>query len=285
MRRYVMTISWILAALVLLAAAAAAASGESRAPADVLYRAVVVVTGTGEQNRMTGFAQGLREVLVKLTGDPTITEDPRLADMAAGAASLVRSFSYRDRLEGKPLHDEQGTYDRPHNLTIAFDADKIDALVHRLSRTPWRGVRPKVVVVLGVDNGKAVYMLTADGTVGRSADMRESFAAAAEQIAIPLIFPARDRLEARGLDARALADMTPADALAIARESGGDAALVGRMTFSEAALGWIARWRVVHESRTQEWELRGVSFDDAFRNAMRGTAQILSAHNTPRKPQ
>jgi hypothetical protein len=32
-------------------------------------------------------------------------------------------------------------------------------------------------------------MLTADGTVGRSADMRESFAAAAEQIAIPLIFP------------------------------------------------------------------------------------------------
>jgi hypothetical protein len=273
----------MLAASVLVAAAGAL--GEGAAPADSLYRAVVVVTGTGEQNRMTGFAQGLRDVLVKLTGDSTIVEDRRLADMAANAVSLVRSFSYRDRLEGRPLRDEQGTYDRPHNLTVAFDADKIDALVHRLGRTPWRAVRPRVVVMLGVENVKAAYMLAADGDLDRSEDMRESFAAAAEQLAIPLTFPARDRLEARGLDARALANVTMADALALARESGGDAALVGRMMFSEEALGWIARWRVVHEGRTQEWELRGVGFDDAFRNAMRGTAQILSGHGPPRQRQ
>ena len=59
----------------------------------------------------------------------------------------------------------------------------------------------------------------------------------------------------------------------------------GASRTARAALGWIARWRAVQESRTKEWELRGVSFDDAFRNAMRGTVQILSAHNTPRKPQ
>lgn len=283
MRRSIVTIGWVLVASVL--AGIAAASSESRAPADMLYRTVVVVTGTGEPNRMTGFAQGLRDVLVKLTGDPSIVEDPRLADMGANPASLVRSFSYRDRLAGKPLRDEQGTYDRPHNLTIAFHADRIDELVHGLGRTPWRGVRPKVVVVLGVDDGKAAYLLTADGNVGRSADMRDSFAAAAEQIAIPLIFPARAVLAACGLNAQALADMTSAGPLAIARASGGDAALVGRMSFSEDALGWIAKWRLAHGGKMQDWDVRGVSFDDAFRNAMRGTAQVLSREHAPQRRQ
>ncbi len=33
--------------------------------------------------------------------------------MLSQAASFVQSFSYQDRLPGKPIHDEQGTYDRP----------------------------------------------------------------------------------------------------------------------------------------------------------------------------
>ena len=47
--------------------------------------------------------------------------------MLAAAGDYVASFTYRDRLEGIPIHDEQGTYDRPHDLTVNVDPAKIDA--------------------------------------------------------------------------------------------------------------------------------------------------------------
>jgi hypothetical protein len=249
---------------------------------DSLYRAVFVVTGTGEANRRTGFAQCLGDVLVKLTGDQTILEDPRLPEFAGQAASFVESFGYRDRFEGMPLRDEQGSYDRPHNLTVAFDRARIDALADTLGRKPWLSQRPRVVAVVAVENVNASFMLASDGTIDRSADMRAALTAAAERVTLPLTLPARAALDRRGVTTKTLPDAASADASVLARDSGADVALVGRMSFSEQAFGWIADWRVEHDGRMYAWSVRGVNFDEAFRNAMRGAAQVLSGHGTPK---
>jgi len=34
------------------------------------------------------------------------------------ARDFVRAFSYRDQFFGKPIRDEQGTRDRPFDLTV-----------------------------------------------------------------------------------------------------------------------------------------------------------------------
>ena len=57
-------------------------------------------------------------------------------ELASSAGQYVSAFSYRDRLEGKPVHDEQGTYDRPHFLTCHFDPQKIDSVLKTLGRKP-----------------------------------------------------------------------------------------------------------------------------------------------------
>src|SRR5262249_23746901 len=82
-----------------------------------LYRSQTIVTGTGEANRITGFAACLEDVLVKVSGQLRLTSDPRLAPTKADAARLVRNFSYRDEKGGKPKNDEQGTRDRSFVLT------------------------------------------------------------------------------------------------------------------------------------------------------------------------
>jgi hypothetical protein len=76
------------------------------------------------------------DVLVKVSGDATILSDRRFEALAAVAGQYVSTFSYRDRLEGKPVHDEQGTYDRPHFLTCQFDPQKIDGVLKMLGRKP-----------------------------------------------------------------------------------------------------------------------------------------------------
>jgi len=62
---------------------------------------------------------------------------------------------------------------------------------------------------------------------------------------------------------------------------GGDQALAGTLIWSDAARGWIAEWRLDFEGKPYRWRISGVSFDEAFRNALRGAAQVLSGNGEP----
>jgi uncharacterized protein len=268
--------AWTLSAS---SSAAEAAADPETAQTRALYRSVAVVTGTGEENRRAGFAQCLVDALVKLTGDQTILHDPRLAKLTVSAGLLIQRFSYRDVLEGKPIHDEQGTYDRPHFLTVAFDPAKLDGLARSLGREPWLTPRPRLMVFLAVENARATFMLTSDSTEDRSEDMRSAFAADSEKSGLAVDLPKRSELEARGWSAKSLPEIGLSQLAGVA---GRDAPLAGRIVFREEALGWIADWRLLHGGKVYQWGVRGINFDGAFRNALFGAAQILSGHGQPR---
>jgi hypothetical protein len=258
------------------------AFGSSAAPAatvEDLYRGQTIVTGQTEKNRGPGFADCLTDVLVKVSGDPRLIGDPRVAAMAAQAGTFVRTFNYRDRMEGLPLHDEQGTRDRPYYLTVDFEQAKVDEALRTLGRQPWSASRPRVVVFLGVRNAAATYVLSDDGPQGPG--QRDSFQAASWKMGVPMALPSQATLAKDGLTFESLRTADPQSLDAFARLTGGDVALVGNMVFSDEAHGWIADWRLGWQGRTWRWQVRGVNFDEAFRNAMRGTAQILSGHGGP----
>jgi hypothetical protein len=256
-----------------------AAPGAHAQDTDSLYRAVAIVTGTGEANRRLGLAMGLEEVLVKVSGDARLVGDRRVAALARRADALVARFSYRDRFAHRPINDEQGTRDRPHDLTVDFDPAKIDAVLADLGRRPWTASRPRLVAYVAVDNGAFAYMLARDA--GRGGDQREALAAAARQVAIPVTIPDTAGHAAAEATVRRLATIDPALLDAAAKAAGGDQALVGRLIWSDRARGWVAEWRLAVEGRLYRWQIRGVSFDDAFRHGMRGAAQILSGHGRP----
>jgi hypothetical protein len=265
-----------IAAMLLLAAGAPAAAQD----AGTLYQAVAIVTGTGEVNRRLGLALCLEEVLVKVSGDARLVGDRRVAALAKQADTLVAQFRYRDRFAHRPINDEQGTRDRPHDLTVDFDPAKIDAELAKLGRRPWTATRPRLVVYIGVDNGAATYMLASNGE--RGADQREALAAAARQVAIPITVPNEAGLASANATYQTLTAIDPATLDAAAKSAGGDQALVGRLMWSDQARGWIAEWRLAFGGKLYRWQIRGVSFDDAFRNAMRGAAQVLSGNGRPK---
>ena len=85
-----------------------------------------------------------------------------------------------------------------------------------------------------------------------------------------MALPAQAVLAKNGLSAGtvAAADLHSLDAAA--KTAGGDLALAGSMAFSDVVHGWIADWRLAWHGKTHRWQVRGVNFDEAFRNAMRG---------------
>jgi uncharacterized protein len=254
---------------VLLLAAMVTISDDARAaPLDAaLYRARAFVTGQGEVERARGFALALEEVLVKVSGDPSLRNDPRLKPLEADAARLVASFDYHDRMSGIPVHDEQGTRERPFDLTVTFDPAGIDRALRVLGRKAWASRRPKLVVLLQIKDAAVAYTLASDGEHGLG--QRLSLAAAAEQRGVPIVLPATE----------ALAGIGSSDGSSRAARLGGDLALTGALVWQ--GQGWQARWRLAWHGVRYRWGSDAVSFDDAFRNAMDGALQILSGHGRP----
>jgi hypothetical protein len=242
-----------------------------------LNQGQAIVTGQREETRGPGIARAFGDVLAKVSGDPRLIGDPRVAAMAA--ETFVTGYSYRDRMAGVPIHDEQGTRDRPYDLTVDFDPERIDSALRSLGHTPWGATRPQLVAFIRVTTRVGSYLLASDGLRGR--DQRESLEAAAGRFGVPVLLPSAAALDAAGLAADTLAAAEPARLDTLARATGGDLTLVGSLSWSDEALGWISEWRLGANGEVHRWGDRGGNFDQAFRRAVGGAAQILSGNGRP----
>lgn len=263
----------ILRSLIMITALGASSGYAHATELDDLYSAKAIVTGQGEKNRQSGFRDCLERVLVRVSGDQRLLRKPEMTGLLARAGSFVTRFSYRDRLAGKPVHDEQGTYDRPHDLTCHYEASTLDGVLAQLGSQPWLSRRPTLAIFLDVQRNGPLYRLSPDNP--RDQAMRESFIAGGETVVMQVRFPARDAVDAweLGPSDPKLGDM--------AKAAGADLPVVGRLQWSEADLGWVATWRLAADGVEHRWTVKGVNFDEAFRVAVRGAAQILSGNGTP----
>jgi hypothetical protein len=238
------------------------------------YQANDIVTGFGVDARQAGFAHCLREVLVRLSGEPRLEHDQRVSALAEYADSMVSSFDYADVLLGLgfPVHDDQGTADRPEYLVVLFDRAKIDQALVELGERPWHGPRPQVVPVLAVHGPTVTYLLSAEAK--RGTDQRGSLAAAAFQYGLSLRIPTDAELVAWGvvLDGFPKPQAEPKDEQAL---------VAGTLEFDEAKPGWVGSWRMRWRDVDYAWEISGVNFDEAFRALMRGVARVASGHGAP----
>jgi hypothetical protein len=242
-----------------------------------LYGSVFVTSGTDPVRRVPGYRQTLEDVLVKVSGDPRLIGDPRLEALKAKAAELATGFTYLDLYSGRPLHDEQGSYDRPHYLTVHYDPARIDAALHDLGLKPWTGERPKLAVFLAVDHYGKRYLVTSDDP--RDEAMGEAFAAASTRYALPVTFPPAAIVSGAGLTFDTLAKASGLSALA--EKAGGTLPLTGTLVFSDKEHGWIADWYLATDTGRHHWQIRGVNFDTAFRDAILGAEQVLSGNGEP----
>ncbi len=241
-----------------------------------LYKGYAAVTGQREETRTPALPQCFRDVLVQVSGDPRVLADPRVDSLFS--KDTITGFSYVDLMARFPKRDEQGTRDRPHELTVTFDPQKIDAALAILGSKPWGAERPKIVAFVAVKLGLMSYVLDDKGDDGEFP--RLALMNAARRYGLPVVLPSQEALKAAGVTFGSLQDADPEALAGAAHASGGDMALAGSLTFSDAELGWIADWRL-NDGKNHRWGIRRVTFDEAFRNAVRGISQVLSGNGEP----
>jgi uncharacterized protein len=253
----------------------------SEGPADAedagagdFYQAYAIVTGTDMRQRPWGFAQCLREVLVKVSGDPRLKDDKRTLALAVEADRFIAAFDYVDMMAGIPKKDDQGSYDRPHKLTVRFDPAKIDALLAELGETPWHGERPVVVPVLLVHGPKPPpYLLSAEAPAG--AEQRGSFVNAAGEFGMRVRLPSDAELAAWGIAADHFPGALPPEG------APGKAIVIGTLDWSETLPGWVGQWRTRWHGKDHAWGISGVNYDAAFRDIAQGVVLLASGRGAP----
>jgi uncharacterized protein len=264
---------------IVLASALTWCAGTLAAAGADLYRAQAIVTGQGEANRIIGFASCLEDVLIKVSGAQKLAGDRRLAAYKSNAKSFVRAFSYHDQMSGKPIRDEQGTRDRPYDLTVDFEERKIDDILKALGLKPWLSRRPLLAVFVEMEQGQKNYIVTADGA--QSDLQRDSLLAAADMRGVGIVLPSAQALAQSSFNGAALKTVPPSTLAPVAAELGGEAALVGQLVWDDRTLGWATQWQMDWDGRTHRWRVRGGTFDEAFRRGIGDAAQVLSGNGDP----
>ena len=98
---------------------------------------------------------------------------------------------------------------------------------------------------------------------------------------MPVLLPGAAALAKVGVKGAELGTM-PSSALSpVVAELGGEVALIGRLVWDDSELGWATQWRLDWHGRRYRWQVRGTTFDEAFRRGIGGAAQILSGNGDP----
>jgi uncharacterized protein len=239
------------------------------------YQAFDIVAGYNkEATRLVAFGHCLREVLVRVSGEPRLEQDPRVAALAAHAVALVASYDYSDFLVRlHKVHDDQGTGDeRPYDLVVRFDHAKIDATLRDLGAPPWPGPRPEMVPVLWVKGFTGTYLLTAE--VKAAAEQRGSLAGAAAQYGMPLHVPSEAELAAWSVAPGGFPEPRAAP-------EDGQMMVAGTLEFTEAAPGWTGHWRMRWHGADYFWGVSGVNYDAAFRSLISGATRVAAGRGAP----
>ena len=237
-----------------------------------LYRAETIVTGKEEPERTRGFRSGLIDVVVKLTGDARLAENAALKPLIAKPHDLVERFEYEDRMKGIPVHDEQGTRERPHYLRMLFKAAEIDGALHQLDLRKWSADRPLLAVWLGVQTALGRYVLRASGDQGYG--QRAVFEQTARRRGIPIFLPPKEA-QAPSIT---FDDLTSRDIDKLVTASpGADAILLGTLILSQSGY-WDIQWLLHWKGRSNTWGHQGITFDAAIKDGLQRSALVFSGN-------
>ena len=204
---------------IFLAAALACCTATPATAAEDLYRAQTVVTGEGEANRLIGFTSCMEDVLIKVSGAERLAGDRRLAAYKAKAKDFVTAFDYHDQFSGKPKRDEQGTRDRPFDLTVDFDKEKIDGVLKALGLKPWLSHRPVLAVFVEMEQGERKFIVTSDGT--QSDLQRDALLAAAVRRGMNIVLPTEAALAKANINGTELSKTPSSTLVSLAAGQGG----------------------------------------------------------------
>lgn len=269
----------------------------SRVAGANLYEAVVPVSGYDAPARDHALSAALSEVLVRVSGDQKVLQQPAIVRVVQNAQRLVQRYSYETvpapaailtpaaTLGASPQPAPAATANvvtpapaatlpAPTSLLMLrarFDAPAVERVLHAAGFSIWPEPRPQTVLWLGMEAGGTRAL------IGNDADepLHSLLQAASARRGLPLLYPLLDLEDQQQIQFNDVID-APAERINTASQRyQPDAVLTGYV--HELAPGQFdARWRLFRGDGMSNWAAQG-TLEQVINAGVDGAADTLAS--------
>lgn len=226
-----------------------------------LYQASIPVASQSAEERNQVIPQVLSQVLIKVTGNNQVMNNPNLKTYLTGSNNLVEEFSYTSTSGPKP-----------YLLQLNFDPDGIDKLLQDAGVATWGQNRPLILVWLEREiPGKSPALVNNDMSDDTITFLKQN----ADRRGLPIIFPVMDVTDLNLVSANDIANMAMPKLTTAAKRYESDAILIGRLI--RVPTGFNTQWRLVLGNDQWNWTVTGATIADVMTQIADNVTDTLAA--------
>lgn len=161
-------------------------------PVANLYVADVYVTSESESQRLSGARAGLLQVLIRVSGTQSVTENEQIRQALQNPSRYFYQFSYQSTDREFQVGDQvlQGRI-----LRINFEPNAIAALLRDSGFSVWGSNRPSVLLWIAMSDQEGRRLVTEDA----GNEVSAALADLARERGLPMLYPLMDLEDASAL--------------------------------------------------------------------------------------
>ncbi len=149
------------------------------------YTTKVPVASRSTPDRAQAMEQALNDVLVKVSGDMNVRDNPDLEPALRQVNNMISQYQYEET-EGGYLF-----------LSVSFDEESVNHALTQAGFEVWDGFRPVNIVWAAVDVNGRRYLLTQSEERPQAVELRKALEDLAAQRGMSIIFPLGDLSDRR----------------------------------------------------------------------------------------
>jgi hypothetical protein len=228
-----------------------------------LYHADMPVSSQSDDERAQAVKQGFTQLLIKLTGNPDIANNPDIKEAIKRADYYVQEYSY----------SAPTTNSATYLIHLTFEMNDINRLLKKSGIAVWGEKRPLILVWLAVTDAKHVTEIVGNETPGDVIDLMKY---QGKKLALPLIFPLMDVTDMSQVSPEEVAAMT----LPVLKQAGKryspNAYLIGKIEPTDN--GYQSEWQLLLNQDEWSWNITDKTMDAVIKEVLMQASQALSKY-------
>lgn len=194
--------------------------------------------------------QGLREVLVRVSG----------TEKVLSLESVNKALSETDKYISKFSYHQRSAQER--TLKMIFNETLINQLLNSIGQKVWGKNRPLVLVWLAVEKGGATHWVGADADAGLTKELEKAF----DKRKIPVVLPMFDLAETQYLTENETSDEADGTLQRMSTRYKPEVVLKGKLIAVNDE--WQSHWTLLRNGEKNSWDSSAAPLDKILNTAV-----------------
>jgi hypothetical protein len=209
--------------------------------------------------------QALKQVLIKMSGNPGIAALPEVQATISNAPQLIQTFSY-----STVTADGQSQL----MVNIRFDKGVLDNLLNQAHQAIWRSSRPMTLAWINLDqnDNNPNTILSSDEQLPTVTALKGD----ASRLGLPMILPAMDLQDQAFINDSSAMPFDTSKLAAAAKRYQVNSVLAGNIS-SAVDGSWQGQWIFILKGQPHQWNTVGASPQAVIMQAVQDVDSIMSS--------